>query len=305
MRILVTGASGFVGSSVIDRLISAGHEAVALRSRRPVDPRATEVRADLFDVDSLAKAMAGCGGVIHLVGIISEDKSRGVTFERMHVDATRTVVEACAKANVRRLVHMSAICAREDAPAEYHRTKARAEAIVKGSSLDWTIIRPSLIHGPRGEFVQMLAAWARMKKAPFLFMPYFGRGVLGLGGAGKLQPVFVDDVARLFVDALTTPASIWQIYEIGGPDVMTWPELHAIASRAFVGRKRLTVPIPAWWARILTSVVPEKLLGTNRDQVEMSQEDNVADMTAFCRDFGFPLSGFEETLHGYAGRVDE
>lgn len=303
MRVFVTGSTGFVGSAVVEELLARGHSVLALRSKKKVDPRAEELAVDLFDLDALTRGIAGCDAAIHLVGIIMQDRERGVTFSRMHVDAVSAVTRACELAGVRRYVHMSAIGVREDAPAEYHRTKARGEAIVRNSTLDWTIIRPSLIHGPRGEFVRMLANWARFKQPPFLFMPYFGAGLLGTDGAGKLQPVFVNDVARTFVDALQKPETMRQTYELGGPDIITWPELHAIASRAFVGRKRLTLPIPAWVGRTLTTVLPEKLLGTNRDQVEMSQEDNVADMTAHRRDFGWEPAPFEPTLRGYADQV--
>ena len=75
----------------------------------------------------------------------------------------------------------------------------------------------------------MEANWARGKAPPFLFMPYFGAGALGRGGAGKLQPVYVKDVARAFVQSLASPATIGEVYPLGGPDRLTWPELHRIS----------------------------------------------------------------------------
>ncbi|MFT3786437.1 MAG: complex I NDUFA9 subunit family protein [Tepidisphaeraceae bacterium] len=307
MNVFVTGGSGFVGQSVIDRLVAVGHEVVALKSHRPINDRGGKVRtveASLFDVEALTRAMTGCEATIHLVGIISQNLSKGVTFERMHVEATRAVVSACEIAKVRRYVHMSALGARPDAPAEYHRTKARAEAIVRQSHLDWTILRPSMIHGPRGDFTKMLVGWARKQKAPWLFMPYFGRGILGFGGAGKLQPIFVEDVATAFVRALDRPQTIHNTYDLAGSDVVTWPQLYDIAARVIVGKRRAVWPIPAWYGRVLTSIVPEKgLMGVNRDQVEMSQEDNTADIAAFRRDFEIEPQGFERSFRGYAEQV--
>src|SRR4029079_943824 len=122
--------------------------------------------------------------VIHLVGIIMERRHKRVTFERIHFEGTHSIVDAAQRNGIRRYLHMSALGTRHDAVSTYHRTKYAAEEYVRASGLDWTIFRPSLIHGPRGEFIQMEAAWARYKAPPFLFMPYFGRGFFGRGGAG-------------------------------------------------------------------------------------------------------------------------
>ena len=203
--VFVTGGSGFVGSAVIDELVGRGHAVVALASKKPIDDRGGKVRSvtgGLFDAKVLDSGMAGVDAVIHLVGIIMEKPSVGATFEKIHHEGTRAVVDAAKRVGVKRYVQMSALGVRPGAVSEYHKTKWKAEECVRGSGLDWTILRPSMIHGPKGEFMQMEAAWARKQKMPFLFMPYFGAGVLGLSPGGKLQPIFVGDVARAFVDAL-------------------------------------------------------------------------------------------------------
>src|SRR4029079_5261144 len=91
----------------------------------------------------------------------------------------------------------------------------------------------------------------RHKAPPFLFMPYFGAGALGLGGAGKLQPVYVGDVARAFVDALENRKTVGEVYLLGGPDQLTWPQLHKTVSQHVVGKRRWTMPMPAWKAKLL------------------------------------------------------
>ena len=187
--VFVTGASGFVGTAVVEELLSRSYGVNALTNRRDVKAageRLTVVKGDLFDPAALAKGMAGCSAVIHLVGIIMEDAAKGVTFEHIHHEGTVAVVDAARKAGVKRYVQMSALGSRADAVSDYHKTKFKAEQYVRASGLDWTIIRPSMIHGPHGEFMKMEADWARHKQPPFLFMPYFGRGPLGLGGAGLL-----------------------------------------------------------------------------------------------------------------------
>jgi NADH dehydrogenase len=151
--------------------------------------------------------------------------------------------------------------------------------------------------------MQMEAKWARGKAPPFLFMPYFGGGAFGHKGAGKLQPVYVNDVARAFVDALEKPQTIGEVYLLGGPHRLSWFELHRAAALGIVGHKRLVLPLPVWYAKLLTHLVPSALLPFNRDQVLMSQEDNTGDTSKFIDDFGFEPVAFEPTLKGYAAHL--
>lgn len=305
-RVFVTGAGGFVGRAVVGELAARGRGVVAL-VRKPDARFAGEARpvvGDLFDAAALDDGMKGCDAVVHLVGIIKEVPSRGVTFDRIHREGTMRVLAAARRNGVRRFVHMSALGSRPDADSEYHKTKFRAEEAVRASGLDLTILRPSMIHGPGGEFMKMEAAWARGTAAPFVAMPYFGAGLLGLRRAGLLQPVYVGDVARAFADALDKPETIGQAYDLGGPERMSWPQLHAVASEAIVGRRRVSLPLPAWYAKALAAVVPRALLPFNRDQVVMSQEDNVCDLTAFVRAFGWEPRPFRQTLEAYAGELE-
>jgi NADH dehydrogenase len=149
----------------------------------------------------------------------------------------------------------------------------------------------------------MEAKWARRKSPPFLFMPYFGRGLFGKKGAGNLQPIFVADVARAFVDALEKPQTIGEVYPLGGAEVVTWPQLHRLAAEAIIGKRRAVMAVPAWYARLLTHVVPGRLLPFNRDQVIMSQEDNTADITKFKQDFGWEPQGIGQIIKTYAGQL--
>lgn len=305
-RVFVTGGSGFVGSGVIEELARRGYAVNALSNRRQIkigDQNVQTIKGDLFDAAALDEGVRGCTAVIHLVGIIREKPSEGITFDRIHFHGTRAVVDAAKRNGVSRYLHMSALGTRAEARSEYHWTKQKAEEYARNSGLQWTIFRPALIHGPGGEFTRMEAGWARKSKPPFLFMPYFGAGLFGTGGAGWLQPVFVKDVARAFVDALEKPKTIGEIYPIGGSQRMTWPQMHAIAAQAFAGKRRWVMPIPTWYATALTHAAPAALLPFNRDQIVMSQEDNTCDLTKFIEDFGWEPSGFEQSLGTYAKQM--
>ncbi len=304
-RIFVTGGTGFVGSAVISELLARNLNVSALINHRnlPFGDKVTPVRGDLFDPAALDRGLSGCDAVIHLIGIIMEKRSKGVTFQHIHVEGTKAIVDAAKRAGIKRYIHMSALGTRPDAVSQYHQTKYQAEEYVKQSDLDWTIFRPSMIHGPGGDFMKMEAKWARKKAAPFLFMPYFGAGLLGRGRAGKLQPVYVRDVARAFVDALEKPHTIGMTYELAGSEQMTWPEMHRISAEAITGKRRWVMPLPAWYAKAITHVAPASWLPFNRDQVIMSQEDNTTDMRKFSNDFGWTPGGFAELVKEYASEL--
>ncbi len=302
-RVFVTGASGFVGSAVVRELAgrSFGVNALVRGKMLPgIGGDIREIRGELSDAATLDDGLRDCSAVIHLVGIIMENPGKGVTFQSVHIEGTRSIVEAARRAGIKRYIHMSALGTRAGARSVYHQTKWQAEELVRASGLDWTIIRPSMIHGPDGAFMKMEAKWVRKQSPPFLFMPYFGAGLLGLGGAGRLQPVYVKDVARAFVDAIGNIKTIGKTYELGGAEQMTWPEMHEAVARAVVGKKRASMAIPVWYAKTLAAVVPGSLLPFNRDQVIMSQEDNTCDLGEFRKDFGWEPAGFESVLDEYA-----
>jgi nucleoside-diphosphate-sugar epimerase len=306
-RVFVTGGSGFVGLAVLDELAKRQFEVNALvrDGKSPAtNPAVRPISGDLLDGEALDRGMKDCQAVIHLVGIIMEKPSRGITFQRIHVEGTRAVVDAAARNGVKRYIHMSALGAREGAASEYHRTKYAAEQCVRASALEWTILRPSLIHGPKGEFMRQEAMWARRRAPAPLFwmpvMPYFGAGLFGQNGAGRLQPVFVEDVARAFVDCLQNRKTIGEVYSLGGSEQVTWPQLHEAVATRVVKKRRLVLPIPVWAGKLYAAVGIAPLLGFNRDQVIMSQEDNTCDLTKLIADFGWEPQGFSQTLDRYA-----
>ena len=127
-------------------------------------------------------------------------------------------------------------------------------------------------------------------------MPYFAGGLLGTCGAGMIQPIYVNDVARAFVEALTIPAASGATYCLGGKDRLTWPQFHHIcAARSWEksGRSRPSPPGPA---KAMTFVVPGRILPFNRDQIIMIQEPNICDMEKFMADFGWEPDGLTPTL---------
>ncbi|MBI1336005.1 MAG: NAD(P)H-binding protein [Phycisphaera sp.] len=308
LRVAVTGGTGFVGRHVVPHLLDSGHH-VRVLVRNPdrlksVDNRLTPVKGGLFDDSALSQLCDGVDAVVHLVGIIMEIPSKGQTFERIHAQATRRLVTAAQAAGVKRWVHMSALGARpqDDNPpvSDYHRTKFIAEQAVRNSGIPFTIFRPSLIHGHDGEFMRMVKGFLTGLFPPFV--PYFGAGALGTKGAGHLQPVYIEDVAKVFADAVAHDKSVGETYPVGGPDVFTWPGLYETCRKHLPGvkAKKKIVAVPAWYARMIAGLpgVP-----FNRDQVLMSQEESTCDTAKVCHDFAMTMTPFEESFADYAGKI--
>jgi uncharacterized protein YbjT (DUF2867 family) len=235
--------------------------------------------------------MAGCDAVIHLVGIIREHPTHGVTFDLLHTQATQNVLEAASASGIRRYLHMSALGTRADAASRYHQTKWAAEEAVRASGLEWTIFRPSIIYGRGDGLVTLLASMIRRLPA----VPVIG------SGRQRLQPIPVEQVAAGFVGALDLPATIKQTYEVGGPEPVTMIELLDLIGRALGHRRVLRVHVPVGLMRPVARVLhPLPGFPVTPDQLQMLGEDSVCDPRPFFQTFALdpiPLAvGLERML---------
>lgn len=227
MKVFLTGGTGFVGREILAQLLDAGHTVRCL-VRRGSEEKVTVAkkveihRGDATDPESLKGGLAGCDAVVHLVGIIREFPARGVTFERLHVEATRNMVATAQAQGIARYLHMSANGTREGAESPYHRSKWQAEELVRASGLGWTIFRPSVIFGKGGEFIEMLAALVR--KLPVV--PVIG------DGRYRMAPVAVSDVARTFARALEKTEAVGQTFALCGAGAYSYDEILDLIGRA-------------------------------------------------------------------------
>lgn len=317
-KIMVTGATGFVGRYVVRELLARGFTPVCvvrnaerLRAQHgDVDPeRIITIVGSLEDRDALIQAANQSDSVIHLVGIIIGRRLKGQSFEGVHVRGTANVLNAAEDAGILRYIHMSALGSRRRAVSRYHQTKWEAEEDVRRRDLDWTIFRPSLIHGPDGEFMRLVKSFVCGLNPPVI--PYFG------SGQAKLQPVSVKDVAHCFVEALVRDEAVGQTYPLGGPAAYTWLELYGTCRRILPGARRWKpyASLPPALAKLvaIASAPPMALaelvvpaVGMFRfdgGQVQMALEDNVCDPATAERAFGIKMRDFEEELTEYAERI--
>ena len=257
-KVCVLGGSGFVGQHIVSRLCERGYEVrvpyrnINRAKHLTVLPTVSMVEADIHDPATLKSLLQGVDAVINLVGILHEGK-RGA-FQRTHVELPRKVVQACRATGVKRLLHMSALGGNPDGLSRYQRSKGEGEALVRaaqGEDLAVTIFRPSVIFGPEDSFLNL---FARL----LYWTPIFPLG----SPNARLQPVYVGDVAQVFVACLNNPATFGQRYELCGPKVYTLQELVEYVAKV-KGLKRSVMPLSDGMSSlqsILLGLMPVKML---------------------------------------------
>ena len=251
-RVAVTGAFGFTGRALTERLLDTGHAVVTLTRRSGVgDPLGPRIAVAPFDTSRPADLAAVLTGVDTLYNTYWMRFPRaGGTFEGA-VARSAVLLAAARDAGVRRVVHISVVNAATDAETPYVRAKAALESAVRSSGLEWAIVRPTLTYGA-GDILINNLAWA-LRRLPVFGMPGFGRYTV--------QPVHVDDVARICVDAGAGEPG--RVVDAAGPEILEYRDLVAIVREA-VGSRSIVAPLPALVvlaaARVLGLVVRDVVL---------------------------------------------
>lgn len=270
---LVLGATGFVGRSVCERLVerSGGADGrIRVATRRVARARHLQLLptvelapGDIHDDAVLARMLRNTDAVINLVAILHGSDSE---FERVQARLPARLADACRSAGVRRVIHLSALGAAQDAPSQYLRSKARGEAALRGARLDLTVLRPSVIFGEHDRFLNLFATLQSI----FPVLPL-------AGAAARFQPVWVEDVASAVARCLDDPSSIGLTIECCGPRVYTLKEL-VEAAGAWSGSRRPVLPLPAalaWLQALLMELLPGPTL-MSRDNLDSMRIASVA-----------------------------
>ena len=288
--VTVFGGSGFIGSSLIMRLAKQGYRVrVAVRNTDRANHlrvygdvgQIMPIQVKLSDKQAIQDVIKGSWGVVNLLGILFEKGSS--TFDAVHVVAPKDIANACAKENVKRLVHISAIGANAKSKSEYAKSKAKGEKAVLKAFPDATILRPSVVFGPGDNFLNMFAKLSKVLP----IMAVFEKGSV------KMQPVYVADVADAIMAVLegkkTTKNQGGQTaskkgaalkaegktYELGGPEIYTLKELMAFAAKS-AGRDPAFFNVPSPLGKMMAygfEFLPTPLI--TRDQIKLLKIDNV------------------------------
>ncbi|NHN41502.1 complex I NDUFA9 subunit family protein [Halorubellus sp. JP-L1] len=277
MRVIVAGGTGYVGRHVCTELADRGHDVTAL-ARSPDDADLPDVvdtaMGDVTAYDSIEPHFEGMDAAVNLVALSPLFKPpKNLTHDLVHTQGTRNVVDACEHHGVEHLVQQSALGADPNGLTSYIRSKGEAERIVRDSDLAWTILRPSVIFGEGGEFVEFTKQLTTGVVAP-----------LPAGGTNEFQPIWIEDFAPLVVDAIEDDTHRGEIYEIGGPEVLTMREVTELAWAA-EGKHPKMVTLPMWFMRTgLTVAGPVPFFPFGPEQAKALKIQNTVDendVTAF------------------------
>lgn len=280
MRILVTGATGFIGGAVVDALLARGHRPLpavrdveAARRRWPMlAPLACDFMHDT-DAQAWRPRLAGIDAVVNAVGILRE--SRRARFEALHSAAPRALFQACADAGVRRVVQVSALGADAQAASAYHLSKRAADEALQALGLQATVVQPSVVFAPQGASA---GAFLAMATLPLLALPG--------GGVQLLAPVHLDDVVDAIVRALESEAPPPRI-EAVGPACVPMRDYLARLRRQLGGGPLRVLPVPMPLVRLgahAMAHVPGSIV--DPDTIAMLERGNCAPVAPFAAFLG-------------------
>lgn len=295
--VTVIGGSGFLGRYVVQQLAKAGHR-VRVAVRHPelalfLKPlggvgQIQIVQANVRYPASIAHAVAGSDAIVNLVGILYPSGRQ--TFNHVQGEGAEGIARAATAANVKVLVHVSAIGADAESPSNYARTKGEGEAKVRAAFPAATILRPSVVFGPEDGFFNRFAGLAQISPV----MPV-------ICGDSRFQPVYVGDVARAVLQAVETPERYGgQTYELGGPRVWTFRDLLAyILKEIRINRPLVEIPLPiAKLQAAVLGLLPRPMLTS--DQLKLLARDNVVSAGAAGLDaFGITPTPIESAVPSY------
>ena len=297
MKVLVAGASGFLGGAILRAVVADGHEVTAL-SRSPRGGPAGAVKwvsGDVVRPETLGSALAGQEVVIDAVQFPNspiENPKKGYTFERVDFGGTRNLVDAAVAAGVGRFIGLSGAGAAADAPYFWQRFKWAEEQHIRASGLEFTIFRPSWVYGPGDGSLNRFLAFAK-------FLPFIP--VIG-DGKTRVNPVFIDDLAAHLVAAISLDTARGQLFEIGGPDILTMDQIIRAALKAS-GKRRFLLHQPKPLMKFVASIVqhaPGRPL--TPDAIDFITMEGLADTKLLTSVFGRRLTPLNEALATYLPR---
>ena len=298
--VLLTGATGYLGARLLPRLIASGREVRCLVL--PSDEKDPSrlypcevVRGDLSEPKGLDSLMEGVDTILHCAALMPPNDSERI--RAVNVGGTAALLDKAQAEGVRRFIYISAVSAIYPIKNAYGQSKAEAEALVAASGLDFTILRLTMLYGEGGGLHFAKLVWL-MEKIPLVFP------VMGPGRA-RVQPVYVDDVARAVEIALASPAAVGRTLDVSGGSVATFNEL-VDAVAAAMGRRRIRLHAPLWLCRIAAAAAERLKPGSflSRDAIVGLTQDATLDHSELLREFGWRPLDLTSGLALYFGSAD-
>lgn len=273
MKVLVAGGTGFIGRHLCRELADRDHEVTALArtpDKQGLPDEVTVAEGDVTDAETMRSAIAGHEAVVNLVSLspLFEPPGGNERHDAIHRVGTQHCVQAAASADVDRFLQVSALGADPDGPTHYIRAKGAAETLVRNATVDWTIVRPSVVFGEGAEFLDFTKQLKRWFAPGLPFYPLPG------GGSTRFQPIHVAELVAMMAEMLDEEEHANEVYELGGPEVLTLREVTEMVYAAEEKDIRI-VSLPMSLARVglrVLGAVPGFPMGP--DQYRSLQFDN-------------------------------
>lgn len=276
--ILVTGATGCIGRAVVEQLTASGHAVRCLwhwGREHPAPRKVAIAGGDTRNLASLVAAMEDVDTVIHLAAIRRE--TRADSFEEVNVGGTRNVIEAMKQTRAGRLVMVSCLGGETRSPYPFLRSIGRAEEIVRASGLNFTVLKSAVVYGPGDWLTSWITGVA--SSLPFVLpLPH--------GGATRLQPIWVGDLAACVERCLSTRATWRQVVPVGGPQALTLADIAETTLSARGIRRRL-VRVPAGLTRQLARFLARYRGALDEQEMESLSHNRTTETGGVHRVFGF------------------
>ncbi len=292
MRILITGATGFIGKNLIPKLIDDGHTVIAC-ARNPASLKNQHARVHTLAVDFSEDCtpsvwiprLNNIDIVINAVGIIKEQQNQ--TFHQVHTETPIALFKACECVGIQYVIQISALGADENALSDYHISKFKADQYLRNSSLNWTIILPSIIYGPGAKSMALFKAVAALPKIPLID-----------SGDQLIQPIHVNDVTQAITYLVNKPFNTNKNLEFVGPEPISLKNLYT-QLRNSLGLSAPQFFTPIQFSFILTVILKTGLLQNtpiSNESIGMLKRGNTGNPQAFVNEFGFTPQSIDRAL---------
>ena len=307
MNVAIFGGTGFVGNYILEELEKNGYNPQILirrgsENKIKLSKNYKIILGDISDKNAIRETLENSDAIIYTVGIIREFKQSKISFDSLHYNGVKNVLEEAKKLNIKRFILMSANGVKKEG-TKYQTTKYLGELELINSNLNWTIFRPSLIFGDsngKEEFCSQLKR--EMLSLPFP-APLFHNGLLPFkAGQFQMSPIHVKNVASFFVKSLTMDETIYKTYELGGIQDYTWKEIIYIISSAY-GKTKWTIPAPVLPIRAIAFFLERfKWFPITNGQLTMLLEGNTCNTQKTFEEFNIDPIKFDKNSLQYLNK---
>ena len=266
--ISVFGGSGFLGSELI-RSFNKRNIQIRLFTRNKLNANHLKAtpRLDIIEITkktNLKKALVGSDIVVDLVGILHESKSD--SFDDIHAKRLKNIANAASEARVKRFIHVGALGSLKNAPSKYLQSKAKGEHFIRQECIKctWTILKPSIIFGPKDKFINLFYTMVKYLPVILLISPY-----------AKFQPIYVNDVVEIIIKSFYDKKTFNKSYDLGGPKIYSFFEIIKLIA-LFQKRRVWILPLSNRISYIMVSIIeclPLKII--TRDNLKSMSIDNI------------------------------